>query len=121
MLRPRSGRARAGHVLSVAATVTHRAGVPTALLVLAIPTLSAVAGALPATAGLVAGIPLVGRAGEWGGSLLPTVGTAVGVLVALRITAIALAAVAWLVFPLERRELLAELGRRAHEVEEERR
>lgn len=105
----------------MAATVVHRAGVPTALLVLASLTLSAVAGSLPVTAGLVADVPVVEAAGEWGGSLLPTVGTAVGVLVALRIAAIALAAVAWLVFPLAYRELLAELGRRAREVEEERR
>ena len=117
----RSARARAGHALSVAGIVTHRAGAPAAILALAILTLSAVASALPVTDGLVASIPLVEPAGEWGGSVLRSVATAVGVLVALRAVALVLGAAAWLAFPHEHREVLAELSRRALEAGEERR
>lgn len=114
-------RARAGHALSVAGMVTHRAGAPAAILALAILTLSAVAAPLPAIDGLVAGVLLVEPAGEWGGPLVRSVATAVGVLVALRAVALVLGAAGWLVFPLEHREMLAELSRRAREAGEERR
>jgi len=79
--------------------VTHRAGAPAAILALAILTLSAVAAPLPAIDGLVAGVLLVEPAGEWGGPLVRSVATAVGVLVALRAVALVLGAAGWLVFP----------------------
>lgn len=116
-VQARSARAHAGHALSVVAIVAHRAGVPVALLAVVVLTLGALAGALPAAEGLVAAVPLVG---EWGGSVLRTAVTAVGGPVALRIVPIALAAGAWLVFPPGHRELLAELSRRAMEVERRR-
>jgi len=80
-----------------------------------------VAAPLPAIDGLVAGVLLVEPAGEWGGPLVRSVATAVGVLVALRAVALVLGAAGWLVFPLEHREMLAELSRRAREAGEERR
>ena len=118
-MQTRSARGRAGHALSVMGIVAHRTAVPAALLALVTLTLCALAAGLPATEGLVAAVPLIEPVGEWGSSVLRTAATAVGVLVALRILAIALAAAAWLVFPRGHRELLAELSRRADEVEDD--
>ena len=114
-----SARARAGHALSVAGVIAHRAGVPAALVALIVLALSAVAAALPATEGVVAAVPLLEPVGEWGGSVLRTTGSALGLFVALRVASIAFAAAAWLVFPRGHRELLSELSRRAREMEDD--